>query len=177
MIALALALGCAHEPPEAAVVASASHISAPPAEQGLPAGAERDRMLAALKTGDPAISACYQQALGRDPKVYGELVLWIELTADGAVRALKPEFSTLPDPALSACVLDAVRALKFPTPSRDGLTLRYPYVFTGPSTPPEVTRALLLRHGLIAPEEPTLSTEDLKGDPDAPPPAGVIISW
>lgn len=176
MILLFWTLACAHpEPPVAGP--ELSHITVSAEALGEAAVPERERMLAALHAGDPSIVACYQRALSQNPGLYGDLVLWIELTADGKVRKLQPEFSTITDAALNQCVLDTVAALSFPTPSRDGLTLRYPYVFTAPGTPPEVTRALLLHHGLISDEASVLPTDDVEGEPDAPAPPGVVITW
>jgi hypothetical protein len=72
-------------------------------------------------------------------------------------------FSTIGDEAMRDCVLAKAADLVFPTIQRQSVKASYPYLFTSDRTPPEVVRALKVRHGLIPPD-PTANPEH---DPDA----------
>jgi len=84
--------------------------------------------------------------------LYGEMVVGLELKAEGSVTEGKVLFATITDEDMQACVLDKAKALEFPALSRDGIKASYPYLFTTDRTPPEVVRALKVRHGLIPPD-------------------------
>lgn len=147
-----LLLACAAKQAEPEpMVSSGQHVVAElPADALLP---ERDRMRAVLDQANPAFQACYTQALARDPLAYGQITLRVVLDAQGQVEQGTALLSTLGDAQAEACVEEAARALVFPAPSRPGLAMRYPVVFTSQLTPPEVTRALLLNNGLLTLEE------------------------
>ncbi len=173
LLALAL-IGCAKQqpPPPAAPRAAltGSHVTV---ETGLidalpPRGpeAERAAMLAVLKEADAACRVCYERAVARDPYAYGDIQVLITLGADGSVAEARPRYSTTGDPELDACVLERVRHLRFPPPSRDGLTLSYPFIFTSDLTPAEVTRSLLVQHGLAVPLADTPVSFDSDDEPD-----------
>lgn len=145
-------LGCAARQVEPEpLVSSGQHVVAElPADAMVP---EREKMLAVLDQANPSFQACYTQALARDPRAYGQVTLRVVLDATGQVQQGVALLSTLGDADAEACVEQAAQALVFPAPSRPGLAMRYPVVFTSQLTPPEVTRALLLNNGLLTLEE------------------------
>jgi outer membrane biosynthesis protein TonB len=161
-LTLLLAAGCQKAaPPEAPVppaaigpggshVTVATGLTAPPAAGG-GKQAERQAMLKVLREADTACRVCYERAIARDPWIYGDIEVRVTLDADGGVADAVARYSTLGDAELEDCVLERVRLLQFPHPSKAGLTLSYPFVFTSDLTPSEVTRALLVRHGLAVP--------------------------
>jgi hypothetical protein len=130
----------------------------------------REQLLRTLATA--AVAPCYEAALGRDPRLYGELVVELSIQADGRVVDASARLSTLGDAEAEACTLGAVRALSFPGVTQGTLTVVYPFVFTSDATPPEVARALKQRYGLLPPE-----SDERMVDPrdDAPP--GVVYLW
>lgn len=118
------------------------------------------------------VGPCYEAALSRDPRRYGEVVVRFTALADGKVEDAGVHLSTLGDDAAEACVLDAVRALVFPGVTTDRLTVVYPFLFASDATPPEVARSLKVRYGLLASEP--------EGDPTNPKeatPAGMVYLW
>lgn len=145
-----LLLGCP-KPSEVSPVVAGSHVVASTGLQAdelmrLP---ERQRFLSVLDASAPKAQVCYERALQANPLLYGDLSVWLVLTPEGGVDSAEVLLSTMGDEGLESCVLEVLSGLQFPSPSRAGLTLRYPFVFTSELTPPEVTRALLLEHGLL----------------------------
>ena len=119
-----------------------------------------------------AVTPCYEGALQRDARRYGEVVVRLSVLADGRVDEASVHLSTLSDDTAEACVVDAVRALSFPGVTATRLTALYPFVFTSDATPREVARALKVRYGLL-PADPG-------GDPTNPKdatPEGVVYLW
>ncbi len=114
---------------------------------------ERDAILAVLKTSQPAAQACYVDAVGRDPHLHGDLVARVDIVADGSVGRATITRTTLRDDGLGPCVAQALEALTFPAPSKDPLVVSYPYVFVSDLTPPEVVRALYIKHGFLDPDD------------------------
>jgi hypothetical protein len=169
MIWLAL-LGCP-KTPEGAAGPSVT----PTAE--FDARPEGERMRSVLDDSNAAMAVCYESALARNPQVYGDVTLVVRVSLDGTVDQVETEFSTLGDTGLEDCVLGQVAALQFPVPSRDGLSLRYAYLFTSPNTPAEVSRALQLKHGLITLEGEAAELEARGEERNPPPPVGWVESW
>ena len=125
---------------------------------------EGDRMREVLDGAAPDAQACYLDELERDPRAYGDLVFVVTVAEDGAVSSVELSLSTL-SATMDACIVEVVQALDFPPPSAPDTTLRYPMVFTTEITPPEVTRALMLKHGLLDLEEEAQAAEDAALDP------------
>lgn len=163
MIVLFALGACRHEPPPPLVRAGVVEVA-----RGQGAG-ERDGILRVLNGAAPA--PCYEAALGRDPRSFGELVVRFEIDAAGVPTSTRATFSTLEDADAERCVLDVVAGLRFPAPSRPGLSVAYPFLFTSDATPPEVTRALKLRYKLVAEDMGPLD------DPKAKAPPGVVLVW
>ncbi len=134
---------------------------------------ERDAILAVLQqTNAPALD-CYLSVLASHPKVYGELRVRIHVGADGGVQVAETIIGTINNAPLEACVLELVRALSFPEPTQaEGVWVSYPFLFTSDATPPQVVRALRIRHGLLDPKLETISE-----DPDAAPVQGQDGWW
>jgi hypothetical protein len=143
------------------------------APDGRPLG-EKERRQAVLDAATPLVLPCYQAAVARDPLAYGELLIRYSLDEDGGVRDLFTSLDTVGDPEMVTCVEGAVRALRFPVPSRPGALESYPFLFTTDRTPAEVVRAMKARHGLLPKEE---RGEWEPGDPARQPPPGTVETW
>lgn len=80
-----------------------------------------------------AIRACYEAILrGREPAPTGRVVTRFVIAADGRMQhvEIKPEQTTLEDPALHACMLDAMGAFQFDAPDGGGVVIvTYPFSF------------------------------------------------
>ncbi|MFT5587798.1 MAG: hypothetical protein ACI9VR_005411 [Cognaticolwellia sp.] len=166
MFSILAVLGCAARQGEPEPMASSGqHVVAELPENALVP--ERERLLLVLDQANPAFQACYTQALARDPLAYGQVTLRVVLDATGQVQQGVALLSTLGDAQAEACIEQVAGALVFPAPSRPGLAMRYPLVFTSQLTPPEVTRALLLNNGLLTleQEEAALQQAAQSGEP------------
>jgi TonB family protein len=166
-VAMALLAGCAARtapaaaPPRVGVV---NVVGAPSVVS------ERDAIRAAL-AGAP-VTRCYEALLQRAPLAAGDVVVRFRIGAAGLVEESSVDHATLGDTDAERCVADAVRAVQFRTPSRPGLTVVYPFLFTSGATPPEVARALRVRYGL----EPEIPPGDPL-DPKASPVPGIVTLW
>jgi hypothetical protein len=118
--------------------------------------------------------SCYTRALQSDPRLYGEVRIRLNLDATGRVVEALSIMDTVGDRELVGCVERLVQAQHYPAPGGEGLSLRYPFLFTSDLTPPEVVRAMKLQHGLIEEELPGLDLETLDGGPTG---QGTIDTW
>src|SRR5262249_50004445 len=101
------------------------HVPAAPIEQTATMGAVS---VSAVRMPMQAIKRCYQQELTRaHPDLAGKLVVKIVIK-DGKVDKVEVTESNLEDPALEACVLEAVKGWSFPDTST--ITITYPFVFS-----------------------------------------------
>ncbi|HJN72340.1 MAG TPA: AgmX/PglI C-terminal domain-containing protein [Myxococcota bacterium] len=125
---------------------------------------ERDEMLAVLDAAAPEVESCYLTELRVDARSYGDLVFVATLAADGSVQDVEVSLSTM-SRRMDRCVAAVFIQLEFPAPVEAGTTMRYPLVFTTELTPPEVARALKLKHGLIDAEQEALEAEEAALDP------------
>ena len=141
------------------------HISTAPAGEAprSTAMSDKDRVFTVFRASQLEMSECYLPALEVDPMLYGELVVGLTLNSAGDVSDPEFVFATIGDEAMRSCVLAKATGLEFPDLQRESVKASYPYLFTSDRTPPEVVRALKIRHGLIPPD-PTANPEQ---DPDA----------
>jgi len=131
-------------------------------------------VLRVLDAASERATSCYTKALERDPYLYGEVLLRLELDAEGRVSQAESSMDTLGDQDLVGCVERLVQALHFPAPGGEGMSLRYPFLFTSDLTPPEVVRAMKANHGLVEDEAPGLDLETLDG---VDPSTGMYDTW
>jgi outer membrane biosynthesis protein TonB len=72
---------------------------------------------------------CYQRARARNPSLHGKLKLRIVVNEAGAVQSVHGEpGGSADDPALVACIGDAMKEAKFPKPGGTA-TIVVPLVF------------------------------------------------
>ena len=152
-------MGCAHSPnevdaPNEPTTISASHIAVDTTALELPdtkpnETVERAGIRRVLEGAQAAATTCYGAALLRAPDLHGEVLIRFSIAADGSARDVGTGLTTIGDMEMVQCVEGVVSQLTFPDPSKEALTVRYPFVFTSDRTPAEVTRTLLLRYGLM----------------------------
>ncbi len=170
-----LLLGCPKSSvPETAPALPVTHVQAVLGGEGATkVRSERDAILEVLQQTNAAALDCYVSALAAHPNIYGEHRVRIHVGSDGSVLSAQTIIGTLNHAGLEACVLELVEGLSFPKPTQaDGLWVSYPFLFTSDATPPEVVRALRIRHGLLNPALETISEE-----PDASPVQGEDGWW
>jgi hypothetical protein len=84
------------------------------------------------------IAACYEQGLGRDPKLWGRVAILMDVDPDGRVRTAAEYESHFPDPAVPSCAVDGLRGVLLPPPIGGPLRLVWPLKLGTPPLP-EVT--------------------------------------
>ncbi len=170
-------------PPEAAPVATgvptagviSVQVDPAVAAQAKTKGPSRaeEAVLRALDDAQPRAVSCYTAALQNDPNLYGDVVVRLVLDAEGRVTEASSVMDTVGDRELVSCVERLAHALSYPEPGGEGLSLRYPFLFTSNLTPPEVVRAMKVHHGLIH-DEP--GTADIEA-PERQPLQGTVETW
>lgn len=76
--------------------------------------------------------ACYEQALGRNPKLEGAFVLLFTLNADGSFKSVSydKDKSDIKDEPMAECMYGVVKGLSFPASKRGKeTTVSYPFGF------------------------------------------------
>ena len=87
-----------------------------------------------VRSNLPSMKKCYDEGLGRLPKLRGTVTTKFVIGTDGLV--LSSEATTdathpaFPDAKVTACVLKTFTALVFPKPDGGTVTVTYPLVFT-----------------------------------------------
>jgi outer membrane biosynthesis protein TonB len=115
-------LGDAASAAEAAAPVSAPDLSAPP---GYPAASLKDTF---AKNADK-LKACYLPGKKRDPKLRGKVIVKFSIGTSGRVGFAQNEGSNLQDDAVIACVVKAVKSLRFTKPLEGSVTVVYPFIF------------------------------------------------
>ena len=72
-----------------------------------------------------AVRRCYKAALDRAPRSYGTIGIGFRIAPDGAVTERFVALSTLGDPVLEKCVVDAFEGVRFPAPGAYGAVARF----------------------------------------------------
>ena len=142
------------------------------AEKG-PSGAEIG-VLRVLHAANQRAASCYTAALAKDPYLYGEVLIRLTLDGQGGVVEAATRMDTVGDQELVSCVERLVQAQRYPAPGGEGLSLRYPFLFSSDLTPPEVVRAMKAGHGLLEEEPSGLDLDSLDGGPTG---HGTVETW
>ena len=78
----------------------------------------------------PAIRYCYESQLGRDPGLRGKVSVKFVIAKDGSVATSSSRADTLKDSAVTDCVHERFRRMRFPEPRGGGIvSVSYPLVF------------------------------------------------
>jgi len=93
-------------------------------------GLDSDIIRRIVRAHLPEVRYCYNQALARDPQAKGRVAVQFMIGGAGQVTSAAAIDSEVRDPALPACVAQAVRRWKFPRAEGSGSTVvTYPFVF------------------------------------------------
>jgi hypothetical protein len=83
-----------------------------------------------IRTRMNEIRYCYEKGLVQHPDLEGKLVVSFLIGRDGRAMAATPRESTIADPSVVRCVVEAVGRLTFPMPPDARLAqVSYPFVF------------------------------------------------
>jgi TonB family protein len=80
--------------------------------------------------------ACYLPGKARDSKLRGKVIVKFTVNANGTVKPVSNEGSTLQDDDVIACVVRTVKTMHFTKPLEGSVTIIYPLIFrpTGDET-------------------------------------------
>lgn len=76
-----------------------------------------------------SVGTCYADGLKKNPNIEGKIVIEWDIASDGSVSKAGVKSSTLKDEAVENCIVDKVKALKFPAPPTGSANISYPFVF------------------------------------------------
>jgi hypothetical protein len=107
---------------------------------------------ASLEAVAPALTACYEQGLATDAKLWGRIALRLELASDGAVQAASPVETRFPRPDVVECARQALLGARLRSPGVSELTFAVRLGQGAPPAPPAALGAPPL--SVEAPPEP-----------------------
>jgi TonB family protein len=73
---------------------------------------------------------CYEQGLGRNPNLEGRVEVRFLIGSDGRVGSASSGSSSMPDSAVTSCVVSVFYAISFPAPESGTVRVTYPISFT-----------------------------------------------
>jgi hypothetical protein len=77
----------------------------------------------------PAIKACYEAALRREPKIAGKVVARWSIDGAGQVTAFAWESDQMKSPAFNACARGVIEKWRFPPSKGQPTSVSFPFVF------------------------------------------------
>ena len=86
------------------------------------------------------VKRCYRAALKKTPGLFGMIAVGMRVAPDGKVGERSVALSTLGDPGLEGCVVEAFEGLTVPPPGEPGAFVRYGILLTTKETPPDPAR-------------------------------------
>lgn len=90
-------------------------------------GLDHDTIRRYVRRNLPKITACYEAALAKQPKLAGNVTTTFEIAPDGHV--VNATTSGMPD--VAPCVATVIRAIEFPKPANNGsVNVTYPFAFS-----------------------------------------------
>jgi hypothetical protein len=92
-------------------------------------GLERSDFKSAVWRARPAFAACFDAALGRHSDLHGQMLIHLQVAADGHVDSPRVTRNTVPDCAMVQCVEAAFAPVRFPAPPAGPFATEYPLVF------------------------------------------------
>ena len=92
---------------------------------------DKEQIRKAIQGMMPEYSKCYNSALAKKANLNGKVVLSWAIDDGGRVKTAKVAKSNMGSPDLENCMLDRLRATKFPMPpAGQEAEVTYPFVFT-----------------------------------------------
>lgn len=84
---------------------------------------------AVISKHQQAILRCYEKQLARKPGLSGKISFEWTVKTNGSVTKTREQSSTLNDAAVSKCVIDVIKTMKFPKPKGGEVVIVYPFFF------------------------------------------------
>lgn len=92
---------------------------------------DREEVRQVIRKNLKSIKTCYTDGLKNNPNIEGKVVIEWDIANDGSVSKAGVKSSALKDEAVENCIVDKVKALKFPAPPTGNVAnISYPFVFS-----------------------------------------------
>ena len=88
-----------------------------------------DAVARTIRLGMGAITACYQRALKRNPKLSGKIVIRLSINTMGATTRVTIESDSIGDPQVTSCIQSYAQRWRFPPPEGGTAEVSVPFVF------------------------------------------------
>lgn len=89
-----------------------------------------EKIKQAVRENFDQLRRCYEEGLERDPKLTGRVVVRFVIARDGSVsNAAASDQSTMPDAAVTECLIAKIKGLRFPRPDGGIVLVVYPLQF------------------------------------------------
>jgi hypothetical protein len=83
-----------------------------------------------LRARFPKLKNCYEQGLSKRPGLGGKVTVRFVIEKDGRVGHAAPVCTSMPDPAVVACIVGEYGQMRFPRPEAGNVTVVYPVTFS-----------------------------------------------
>jgi TonB family protein len=92
---------------------------------------DREIIRGAIRPHIDEVKACYEPELAKQPGLSGRIMVQFSISSAGDVIASKLQDSTMNNPTVESCTVQAVRRWRFPKPAGGGIVIvSYPFVLT-----------------------------------------------
>ena len=88
------------------------------------------KISAAIRRRLSGIKNCYEQALKRNPKLSGKIVIAFVIDENGKVSEASVDSDSLGDGGVARCIMSLIRRVRFPKPEEGTVEASFPFVFT-----------------------------------------------
>lgn len=100
---------------------------------------------------------CYERQLQQDPNLNGRITVRFVISTAGLVQSASATNDTLGSQAVSTCVVQVVRTMRFPAPTGGGIVaVNYPFIFNTGATP-MTTNIPSMARARVANGQPTVT--------------------
>lgn len=118
-------------PPMAAVVEPSTKTSVGSDEKATNISeTTKARIAHEIQSHTPAIRACYEEGLSRNPALAGKVTVCFRINQRGTTSAARVDANTTGDSRLGQCMVKEVNRWIFPAPVGGDVTVCYPFAFT-----------------------------------------------
>jgi TonB family protein len=103
----------------------------PPATAAERGSVDKEIIRRAIRPHIDEVKACYEPELAKRPGLSGRIMVQFSISSDGSVIASRLQDSTMNNPTVESCTVQAVRSWRFPKPAGGGIVVvSYPFVLT-----------------------------------------------
>jgi TonB family protein len=103
----------------------------PPTTAAERGSVDKEIIRRAIRPHIDEVKACYEPELAKQPGLSGRIMVQFSISSAGSVIASRLQDSTMNNPTVESCTVQAVRRWRFPKPAGGGIVIvSYPFVLT-----------------------------------------------